>query len=155
MLNLAEELTQERSQKENRVDNDAQTEETETVDTNMQTEYATKVDCDLQTDDIPEVNLNLQPKVDCEVQTANTSDDEFLSKLAGAHLEINRLNLSLRRLNFEKEALQESHKDCEGTRAEEEHTRLDLERRVEQLLDQVRYFSVVVQLEHSVESDVR
>ncbi|XP_049515709.1 uncharacterized protein LOC119435222 isoform X4 [Dermacentor silvarum] len=125
MLNLAEELTQERSQKENRVDNDAQTEETETVDTNMQTEYATKVDCDLQTDDIPEVNLNLQPKVDCEVQTANTSDDEFLSK------------------------------DCEGTRAEEEHTRLDLERRVEQLLDQVRYFSVVVQLEHSVESDVR
>ncbi|XP_049511574.1 centrosome-associated protein CEP250 isoform X5 [Dermacentor silvarum] len=124
MLNLAEELTQERSQKENR------------VDTNMQTEYATKVDCDLQTDDIPEVNLNLQPKVDCEVQTANTSDDEFLSKLAGAHLEINRLNLSLRRLNFEKEALQESHKDCEGTRAEEEHTRLDLERRVEQLLDQ-------------------
>lgn len=136
MLNLAEELTQERSQKENRVDTNMQTEYATKVDTNMQTEYATKVDCDLQTDDIPEVNLNLQPKVDCEVQTANTSDDEILSKLAGAHLEINRLNLSLRRLNFEKEALQESHKDCEGTRAEEEHTRLDLERQVEQLLDQ-------------------
>lgn len=135
MLNLAEELTQERSQKENRVDTNMQTEYATKVDTNMQTEYATKVDCDLQTDDIPEVNLNLQPKVDCEVQTANTSDDEILSKLAGAHLEINRLNLSLRRLNFEKEALQESHKDCEGTRAEEEHTRLDLERQVEQLLD--------------------
>lgn len=134
MLNLAEELDQERSQKKNRVDNDAQTEETETVDTNMQTEDATKVDCDLQTDDIAEVNL--QPKVDCEVQTANTIDDEILSKLAGAQLEINRLNLSLRRLNFEKEALQESHKDCEGMRAEEQHTRLDLERQVEQLLDQ-------------------
>ncbi|XP_075531412.1 uncharacterized protein LOC142564329 [Dermacentor variabilis] len=123
MLSLAEELAEERKQKEDRVDNDAQTEETEMVD------------CDLQTDDIAEVNL--QPKVDCEVQTADTGDEEILSKLAGAQLELNRLNLSLRRLNFEKEAVDKSHKGCEGMRAREQQARLALERRVEELANQV------------------
>ncbi|XP_050048703.1 uncharacterized protein [Dermacentor andersoni] len=123
MLSLAEELTEERKQKEDRVDNDAQTEETEMVD------------CDLQTDDIAEVNL--QPKVDCEVQTADTGDEEILSKLAGAQLELNRLNLSLRRLNFEKEAVDKSHKGCEGMRAREQEARLALEKRVEELANQV------------------
>lgn len=136
MLSLADELSRERELKENRVDCDAQTEEAETVDNVMQTENAVKVDCDLQTDDSTEAELSLFPKIDCEVQTDDTGDNEIVSELAGAKLEVKRLNLSIRRLGFEKKALEESQKARESVIAKEQNARLALETKAEKLTNQ-------------------
>ncbi|XP_049274659.1 myosin-9-like [Rhipicephalus sanguineus] len=148
MLSLANELTRERELKENRseltflmaravcVDRDAQTEEAETVDTVMQTENAVKVDCDLQTDDSTKADLGFFPEIDCEVQTDDTGDNEIVSKLAGAKLEVKRLNLSIRRLGFEKKALEESQKARESVIAKEQNARLALETKAEKLTNQ-------------------
>uniref|UniRef100_A0A224YHN1 Lipocalin n=1 Tax=Rhipicephalus zambeziensis TaxID=60191 RepID=A0A224YHN1_9ACAR len=72
--------------------------------------YPSQVDCDLQTDDSTEADLSTFPKIDCEVQTDDTGDNEIVSKLAGTQLKVNRLNVSLRRLVFEKIGLEESRK---------------------------------------------
>lgn len=112
MLSLANELSRERELKENRVD------------------------CDLQTDDSTEADLGFFPKIDCEVQTDDTGDNEIVSKLAGAQLEVNRLNLSIRRLGFEKMALEESQKARESMIAKEQNARLALETKAEKLINQ-------------------
>ncbi|KAL1430903.1 hypothetical protein MTO96_014754 [Rhipicephalus appendiculatus] len=113
MLSLEEELSRELERKENRVD------------------------CDLQTDDSTEADLSTFPKIDCEVQTDDTGDNEIVSKLAGTQLEVNRLNVSLRRLVFEKIALEESRKRHESVIEEEQRARLALETKVEELMNQV------------------
>lgn len=139
-----------------RADRDMQTENNMKVDCNMQTECLPRSDCDMQTENVAKGDCDIQTentvKVDAEAQTAGGATDDvpskvgsevqvtdafdaaILAKLAASQLNGKKQSMCVRRLEFEKRALENSCKEKDSKLVDAQKTSSNYEKQVETLL---------------------